>query len=162
MLAADGVMLSEATGEVGSCCARRTQNKMRQHLVLNVHRVLMVHSAAYGFAGSQDFFDSACQFAGTAAIPHDSGDFDDVIQAQVACVLDVLLLRGGTGQASLPQVLQIQYVALLSDGNNQIATNAAHGRLVAICISTEEVEADQHLLPVSCGLLEGLDDEGRC
>lgn len=53
----------------------------------------MLHCASNRFARPQDFLHSALELLGTTSVPHDPGYFNDIIQAQVATVPDVLLLQ---------------------------------------------------------------------
>lgn len=56
----------------------------------------MVHSAADADASAQNLLDCAGQLACAATVAHDAGNLDDLIQFQVAAMLDILFLQAST------------------------------------------------------------------
>lgn len=59
---------------------------------LDVAGRLSVNGAAHGVARAKHFFDSAGQLARHRALAHGACDVDDLVQGDVAVVLDVLHL----------------------------------------------------------------------
>jgi len=65
-------------------------------LVDDVMRRLAVDGAADGLRGAEDLLDGTFQLPRHGTLPHDAGDVDDLVEGDVAAVLDVLDLLAVT------------------------------------------------------------------
>ncbi|GER28707.1 auxin efflux carrier [Striga asiatica] len=109
------------------------------NLLLQILRILPVHGAANGNTRSQDLLHSAAQVLRHGARAHDLRDLDDVVERDVAVVLDVLRL--------LPVTLR-----LLQRLDDQRRGRRHHGDL-RLAVLDRELDGHAEALPVLGRLL---------
>ncbi|KAG1332013.1 putative 60S ribosomal protein L12-like [Cocos nucifera] len=108
-------------------------------LLLEVLGVLAVDGAADGDAGAEDFLDGAGEVLGHGSRPHHPGDLNDVVEGDVAVVLDVLGLLA---------------VALrLLKGLDHQGGGRGHHRHLGLAVLHGELDGDAEALPILGRLL---------
>lgn len=71
----------------------------KQYLCVHLRRVFVFYCASHRPAGPQNLLDSTLELLCAAPVSHDPSYFNDIVQAQVAAVSDVLLLHQGPDEA---------------------------------------------------------------
>jgi len=106
-------------------------------LIDDVVRSLAVDGAADGLRRAEDLLDGALELPRHGTLPHDAGDVDDLVEGNVAAVLDVL------------DLLAVTWGLLEgADEKSGGAGNHAHGRLT---ILDRQFDRDAETFPILSG-----------